>query len=56
MVDNMTKQNMNHSSVKPLTVMADNKPPQHEPLFCQTLKSNGRQYNNNNINHSSLKP
>jgi hypothetical protein len=28
----------------------------HEPLLCQNLNSNGRQYNRNNINHSSVEP
>jgi hypothetical protein len=31
-------------------------PKQHEPLLCQTLNSNGRQYNSNNMNHSSVIP
>jgi len=33
--------------------MVENKQPQqHEPLLCQTLNSNGRKYNKNNMNHS----
>jgi hypothetical protein len=47
---------MNHSSVKPKTVLVDNITTKHEPLLCQTLNinNNGRQYNKN-MNHSSLK-
>jgi hypothetical protein len=34
-----------------------NQPKQHEPLICQTLNSNnGRQHNNQNMNHSSVEP
>jgi hypothetical protein len=49
---------MNHSSVKPKTVMVDNIANQklNEPHLCQTLSSNGRQYNSNNMNHSSVIP
>jgi hypothetical protein len=32
-----------------------NQPKQHAPLLCQTLNSNSRQHNNNNMNHSSVK-
>jgi hypothetical protein len=28
----------------------------HEPFLSQTLESNGRQYNNQTTNHSSIKP
>jgi len=29
---------------------------QYKPFLYQTLNSNGRQYNNQNMNHSSVKP
>jgi hypothetical protein len=47
---------MNHYSVKHKTVMVDNLANQtlNEPLLCQTLSSNGRQYNSKNMNHSSV--
>jgi hypothetical protein len=31
-------------------------PKQYEPLLCQTVNSKGRQYNSNNMNHSSVIP
>jgi hypothetical protein len=39
---------MNHSTPKPQTVMVNNtiyNQQYHEPLHCQTLNSNGGQYN-----------
>jgi hypothetical protein len=36
--------------------MVDNIRTTNEPLICQTLNSNGRLYNNHNMNHSSVNP
>jgi hypothetical protein len=57
MDNNITNHDMNHSGTYK-TVMIDTITNHNsvEPLLCQTLNSNGRQYNNNNMNHSSVKP
>jgi hypothetical protein len=57
MDNNITNHDMNHSGTYK-TVMIDTITNHNsvEPLLCQTLNSNGKQYNNNNMNHSSVKP
>jgi len=49
MVDKITSQTLYNNGRK-------YNQPQHEPLLCPTLNSNDREYNNNNMNHYSVKP